>query len=201
MRRLGAVVVVGSVVLLAGCAAESSQFVGVTASPSASASVTASPSPSPSSEVEDLSDADLGIVFEDVPTDLTGDEADVYNTVATYQVEYWRTMTTNVASLAFDVLASVDIQAVMERIATNNEADDVSIAGVFRTRVHDVEVEGDLATAAVCDFYQDVTFQDADGPDTPETAGFGEPRSETLTLQRIEDGVWVIGLSESEGTC
>ncbi|WP_160158425.1 hypothetical protein [Cellulomonas sp. SLBN-39] len=194
--------VVGSVVLLAGCAAESSQFVGVTASPSTSASVTASPSPSPSSEVEDLSDAGLGIVFEDVPTDLTGDEADVYNTVAIYQSAYWRTMTTNTVSPVFSVIGSAEIKAIMRDTAEGNTAIDATIAGEFRTRVTDVVVDGDQATAVTCDDYEAVTFADAERSYTPAEAGFADVRRKEMTLQRVEgQDLWLVQMRTVDGTC
>ncbi|MBO0919705.1 hypothetical protein J1G42_02555 [Cellulomonas sp. zg-ZUI222] len=199
MGRVTTVTVVVGMLALAGCTSQAVEPPGLTASPTPQASAEATPEPTPESSTQDMSDPELGIIFDDVPT-LTGDEADVWNTVATYQVEYWRTMTTNTVSPAFAVIASADVQAVMERIATNNTADAVDIGGTFRTRVSDVTVTGDTATAAVCDDYRDATFADADGPDTPETAGFGYPRRETVQLQRLGDR-WVIGTTAGEGSC
>ena len=109
MRRAGAVLVSATClgVLVTGCTADTSDLPGLTASPTVA--VTASPSPSPTGIVES-SDPDLGIVFDDVP-DLTGDEAAVYNWIATYEKAYWSTLTTNQVSTDFSLLASAEVQA------------------------------------------------------------------------------------------
>lgn len=200
MRRVGAVAVCLGMLVLAGCTSQAQEPPGLTATPTAEPSASATPEPTATPETQDLSNPELGIVFDDVPA-LTGDEADVYNLVATYQLEYWRTMTTNTVSPAFGVIGSADVQAVMNRIATNNAADSVDIGGTFRTRVSDVAVEGDSATATTCDDYREATFADADGPDTPETAGFAEPRLKSLQIQRLEGNRWLVGTSEVTGSC
>jgi hypothetical protein len=194
------IVVLAGVLALAGCSQPAQEPGGLTVSPSAAGTASPTPSPTPESATQDLSDPALGIVFEDGPA-LTGDEGDVYNVAATYQVEYWRTMTTNTVSPAFGAIGSGDVLAVMNRIATNNTADAVDIGGTFRTRVDDVTVDGDTATAATCDDYREATFADADGPDTPETAGFAEPRLKKLQLQRVDGSRWIIGTSEVTGSC
>ncbi|TQL01855.1 hypothetical protein [Cellulomonas sp. SLBN-39] len=187
--------------LLAACSPDAAPQSTATPGRTVTAAPPAEPSPTPSPEVQDLSDPDLGIVFEDVPTDLTGDDADVYTTVATFQVEYWRTMTTNAVSPAFAVIGAAEISTLMEQIVATNVGVDARIGGVFRTRLSEVVVDGDDATVVACDDYAAVTFEDADGPDTPESAGFGEPTLKTVSLTRQADGPWLVGASVPEGTC
>ena len=93
------VVVVG---VLVGCTSPQEPLPGLTASATVTAAPSATPTPSPTI---DYSNPELGIVFEDDP-DLTGDEAEVYHWAATYETEYWRTMTTNTVSPKFTTIAS-----------------------------------------------------------------------------------------------
>ena len=200
-RVVSGVVLVLSVACLVSCTPSAPE---PTLAPTASTTPepTPTPTPTPTSEVQDLSDPDLGIVFEQVP-DLTGDAAAVYNTLATYEVEYWRMMTTNQVSPAFSVLASAEIQARIQQIAATNAAiEGGTIGGVFRAQVGEVTVDGDTATSTLCDDYRDVTFADPQGTYTPEQAGFGEPRLAKLTLTRIAaESRWLIQTSETLGTC
>jgi len=204
-RVLVGVLVVG---VLAGCTGggeEPSGLSTVTAEPTPEASPTPTPTPSPTSivgVVVDMSDPELGIVFDDIPA-LSGDEADVYNWIATYEQEYWRTLKTNEASPAFDVFTSADVKARMEEIAAINTADQSQYGGVFHVRISDISVDGDTATATTCDDYREVTVVEPDGPLTPEEAGLAEPISLKLTLARnpIGEGLWVVNTSERIGTC
>ncbi|GEL98886.1 hypothetical protein [Cellulomonas terrae] len=201
MGRVNVVVVSAAcALLLAGCTSAPAGSPGPTASPTTSE--TAAPAPTPTDEgADDLSDPELGIVFEDVP-ELDGDAADVHNWIATYSTEYWRTMTTNEVSPAFDLIGSADVQATMQGIVDQNVSSQVDIAGVFHARVGDVVVEGDTARGTVCDDYRDVTFTDPNGTYTPDDVGFGEPRHKTLTLTRVPDeDRWLVLTSVVEGTC
>jgi len=200
VKRVGTVVAVLAALVLTGCTSQAQEPPGLTASPTSVA--TSAPTPSetvPASQTPDPSDPELGIVFEDVP-DLTGDEADVWNTAATYRVEYWRTMTTNTVSPGFGAIAFGDTLEVMENIAATNAGISAQIGGTFRTRVFDVTITGDEASAMACDMYADVTFASVEGPATPQEAGFGENRLLRMPMKRIDDR-WLIGPSTREGTC
>ena len=112
----------------------------------------------------------LGIVFTDVP-DLTGDEADVYNWVATYQLEYWRTLTTNTVSPAFEPHRLRDVQATMERIVRNNTENGQGSAGCSRRGSSTSPSTGTPRRATTCDDFSDGTFADPDGTYTPKRRG------------------------------
>jgi hypothetical protein len=200
MSRVRSAALLLGALALAGCTSQAADTPAASTSPPPATTVAPTPEATPASTVADLSDPELGILFEDVPA-LTGDEADVYRTVATFQVEYWRTMTTNTVSPGAGVVAAPEMVAVLERIATNNGADSAQIGGTFRTRVSDVEVDGDVATALTCDMYADVTFADVNGSATPEEAGFGDNILLKDTLRRTPEGRWVLGTSERTGTC
>ena len=200
MRRAGAVLVSATClgVLVTGCAADTSDLPGLTASPTVA--VTVSPSASPTGIVES-SDPDLGIVFDDVP-DLTGDEADVYNWIATYEKAYWSTMTTNQVSTDFSLLASAEVQARMQQIAAQNVGIAAEIGGVIRVEVREIAVDGDSARAVACVDYSEATFADPDGTYTPDEAGFGGTFRESLTLARLAtEDRWMIMTTEVEATC
>lgn len=189
--------------LVAGCSSTAAEPPGLTASPSTTATATpsATATPEPEGGAEDMSDPELGIVFDDVPT-LEGDAADVHNWIATYEKEYWRTMTTNTVSPAFAVLGSADVQATMQGVVDQNVSSQVDIGGVFHARISDVVVDGDTATGTACDIYRDVTFADPHGTYTPQDVGFGEPRHKTLTLTRVAaEDRWLVLTSVVSGTC
>ena len=200
-RRWPVVTAAAVVVLLAGCTTPGPTPAATTPPPSSAASPTPTPTPTPTGGVQDQSDQALGIVFDDVPQ-LSGDEADVWNWIATYEKEYWRTMTTNEVSPAFAALGSAAVQKSMAQVVADNREVEATIGGTFRATVGGVTVDGDSATGVACDDYADVTFEDADGPDTPEEAGFGEPRRKRLTLQRLQgEGIWRVQTVKVEGTC
>jgi hypothetical protein len=178
--------------------------VGLNASPAATATPNSTSTPktkAATGAVQDLSDPSLGIVFDAVPA-VHGDAADVYNWIATFEKESWRTMTTNAVSPAFSVMASADVQATMTRVATNNTKDQVKIGGVFHATVANISVDGDTARGTVCDDYREATFSDAGGPDTPQAAGFGQPSLGEVTLARgALAGSWTIQKETRTGTC
>ena len=191
--------------VVAGCTGDDPDLPGLTASPTATPTPTPTPTPSPTSiagTVVDLSDPELGIVFEDVP-DLSGDEADVYNWMSTYRAEYWRTMRTNEPSPAFSVFTSPELQAEMARLAAENVADGWTVDGEFHVTIGDVAVDGDTATATTCDDYSAVTVTDAEGPVTLEEAGVDVPLllEATLTRSAHADGMWMVLTTDRVGTC
>jgi hypothetical protein len=200
----GALAVV--VALTAGCTAAAKEPVGLTASPTATAAPRPTPTPSPtptptSGVVVEKSDSTLGIVFEAAP-DVSGDAADVYNWMATYEKEVWRTLTTNTVSPALSIMASAEVQATMQQMATSNASDQAKVGGVFRARITDISVDGDTAHAKTCDDYREATFADAKGTYTPKEAGFGEARLSDFTLVRVAgESRWKIQSQAWTGTC
>jgi len=207
-RGVGGVVGVLVVGLLAGCTGGGQEPLGlstVTADPSPEVEATPTPTPTPTSivgRVLDMSDPEFGIVFDAVP-DLSGDEADVYNWVATFEQEYWRTLKTNEASPAFSVFTSADVQARLKEIATNNTNDQSQWSGVFHVRISDIGVDGDAARATTCDDYGQVTLVEPGGPVAPEEVGVAEPVLSEVTLARNHtgEGLWTIQTSKLVGTC
>ena len=196
------------VLLVGGCTAHDPDLPGLTASPTTESTPTATPTPTPTSTgsriagtVVDLSDAELGIVF-DVP-DLSGDEADVYNWIATYEVEYWRMLVTGEVSPSFSVFASPETQAEMERIAASNAADEARIGGVYRVTIGEIRVDGDTAVGTTCDDYRDVTLADSTGPLTLEEEGMDVPILIEITLSRhpLAEGAWIVGSMRGLGSC
>lgn len=170
---------------------------------------TPTPTPTPTSTdsqiagtVVDLSDPELGIVFEDVP-DLTGDEADVYNWVSTFELEYWRTLSTNEPSPAFSVFTSPEVQAGMATMAASNAEQGLTFAGTFHARVSAIVVTGDTATAITCDDYRDVTISGPDGPRSLESEGADVPVRSEVGLARSTTGVgvWTVLTNTSAGSC
>jgi len=175
----------------------------VTASPTViAASPTATPTPTAlTGVVMDLSDPALGIVFEKVP-DVHGGAADVYNWLATYEKEVWRTLTTNTVSPGLSILASAEVQATMQQMATSNAKDQAKVGGVFHATIADITVDGDTAHGTTCDDYRETTFADAKGTYTPKEAGFGEARLSKFTLVRVAaEDRWMIQSQEWTGPC
>lgn len=202
MGRINVVVVSAAcALLLAGCTSAPSGPPGLTASPTTSETAAPTPAPTEDEGVDDLSDPELGIVFEDIP-ELEGDAADVYNWIATYNKEYWRTLTTNTVSPAFGVLASAEVQARMQQIADKNTSIQGTIGGVLHSSISNVVVDGDSASGMVCDDFREATFADPTRSYTPEEAGFGDRASVKVTLARVSaEDRWTIATTTVEGTC
>ena len=204
VRRASAMVVCAvAALVLAGCTGSGDpDMPGLTASPSATRTPTPTPSPtSIAGTVVDLSDPELGIVFEDVP-DLSGDEADVYNWAATFQVEYWRTMTTNQVSPGMAVIAGPEVQTRMDRMVTNNAGNQLDVGGELAVVIARITVSGDTASAWMCDDFTGATFADPNGEYTPEEMGMDVPIAKTATLTRgAAEGQWIVGLLEDAGSC
>lgn len=188
--------------LLAGCTSEATGPSAQSTSPTASeAAPTPTPTPTPTPGVDDLSDPALGIVFEETPA-LEGDAADVHNWIATYEKEYWRTLTTNQVSPAFALIGSAEVQARQQDIADNNAADQATIGGTMRVRIKDIVVTGDTATGSACTDYGDATFADVNGTYTPAEAGFDPPVVVNFTLARVAaENRWIILTYDVPGRC
>jgi hypothetical protein len=170
-----------ALLLTAGCTAGGVEPPGLTAAPTIS---TPTPTPSPTADPDGIlveSDSEMGIVFEDVP-DLTGVEADVYDTVALYKKAYWTTMTTNQVNPMFDTIASPELKTNMEQIAADLVAISADVSGTYRVRISQVAVNEDEGSASVvtCSDYREATFAAADGPLTPEEAGKGDPPAQRV---------------------
>lgn len=202
MRHLLPVTAVAVALLVAGCSSEAAEPAGLTASPTVAPtpSPTPEPSPSPTDGIQVHSDPEVGIVFEDVP-DLTGDEAEVYNWIATYQKAYWQTLRTNEVSGILATITSADMQDRLAGIASGNAAGGVSIGGTFRTRISDIVVTGDTATGVKCDDLREATFTTAQREWTPGEVGTDVPERGTVELIRLDDGVWYINSVAEAGTC
>lgn len=194
--------------LLAGCTGDDGgDMPGLAASPSAEVTPTATPTPTPSGSqiagtVVDLSDPELGIVFEELP-DLDGDEADVYNWIATYRFEYWRTLATTEPSPAFSMFTAPEVQARMADLAAENAAEELRFDGTFHVTIGGITVDGDTARGTACDDYRDVTIEDAAGPRTLAEEEADAPVLLEIALGRnpAGDGLWTVLSSEWIGAC
>ncbi|MBO3086609.1 hypothetical protein [Cellulomonas fengjieae] len=201
MRR--AAVVVGtalSIAVLAGCSTQEADPPAPTSSATAAPSPTPTPTPSPSGIVEG-SDLELGIVLDDVP-ELGGDDAQVYNWAATYEKEYWRTLTTNAISPAMSLLASPELQQRVTTLVQSNVADKWVIDGTMHVRIDSIVVDGDTASAAVCRDFSDTTATEDGRALTPEELG-PDLVPKQMTLARVAgEQRWTVLTSETgAGTC
>lgn len=207
MRRMatGFVALSLAVAVAAGCSSPAAEPAGPTASTSpTTAAPTATPTEAPTAAtgvIQDLSDPALGVVFEAAPA-LTGDDADVYNWIATFEKESWRTKATSVVSPAMDVIASPEVRAQVQSASDTNKLDASVFGGVITVRIGAISVDGDAASGTACRDFATVTFTNADGPDTPEQAGFGQPRLLELTLARVPaENRWTVQTLKENGTC
>lgn len=211
MRRMatGFAALSVAMAVTAGCSSPVEAPVGPTASPAPTpAAPTATPTQTPTETptaatgvVQDLSDPALGIAFEPAPA-LTGDDADVYNWIATFEKESWRTKATSVVSPAMDVIASPEVRAQVQSATDTNNLDSSVFGGVIAVRIGAISVDGDAASGTACRDFTAVTFTNADGPDTPEQAGFGQPRLLELTLARVPaENRWKVQTLKENGTC
>jgi len=203
MRQVAGVVVVTVLVgALAGCTGSTPEAPSPTASAPASATPTPTPTPTPTSDVNDESDTALGIVFGDAPA-LEGDAAQVYNWVSVFEKEYWRTMTTNEVSPAFDLIGSPEVKIQMESMAGNNAKSKLDVGGTFQVTISDVAVDpaAGSATASACTDFSKATFTDPNGSYTPAQVGVPKPTHHDLTLRRVTGDQWRIMTSNENGTC
>jgi len=193
---------VGALLLLTACTSQAAEPPGLTASPTATTTDAPTPTPEPTATdgIQVHSDAELGIVFEDVP-DLTGDEAEVYNWIATYQKAFWQTLRTNEVSGTFAAFTSAEIQDTMARIAANNTSGNARIAGTFRTRISEIVVDGDTASGVKCDDLGEATFTNDTGTFTAEDVGKDVAERNKLELIRLDDGTWYVNRLVGDGTC
>jgi hypothetical protein len=206
MRRIvtGFGVLLFAVGLTAGCSAAAKEPVGLTASPTATA--TATPTSTPNAEavagvVRDWSDPALGVVFEAVPA-VQGDAADVYNRMASFEKEAWRTTTTNQLSPGLDLVASAEVKADFQSTSDANVKNGNHYGGVIHVRVDGISVNGDTARGTACRDYAKATFSDAAKSYTPEEAGFGKPLLIEVTLAHVNgENVWKVMTAKENGTC
>jgi hypothetical protein len=200
MRRAVVVGTALSIAVLAGCSTQESDPPAPTSSTTVVPSATPTPTPSPTGIVE-TSDLELGIVLDDVP-EVGGDEAQVYNWAATYEKEYWRTLTTNVVSPAMSLLASPELQQRVATLAQSNVDDKWVIAGTMHVRIDSIVVDGDTASAAVCRDFSDTTATEDGRALTPEELG-PDLVPKQMTLARVAgEQRWTVLTSETgAGTC
>lgn len=189
------------IALTAGCSAAAEEPIGLNASPTATKSPAPAPTPTPTDGPEDMSDPEVGIVFEDIPT-ATGDAADVQNWMSAFEVESWRTTTTKIVSASLSALASGTVQENAKAIVDQNIRGENVIGGVVHVRIGEISIEGDTARGTACRNYTDVTFANPTGSDTPDEAGFGEPHRMEMTLARvIGEDRWRVQTLAWNGTC
>lgn len=178
------------VAVLAGCSAQGHEPSTATAASTS----TPEPAPSPTERTTtDLSDPELGVVFDDIPA-LTGPAASAHDAVALYQVEQWRTLTTGRVSPALAPLVSPELLRKAEYGVQRNTEAGWLFDGTLHISVADVAVDGTTATASVCRDHVEVLFLNTDGsaPKTYEEIEF--PRYERLAvrLSTADGGVtWV----------
>ena len=193
--------------VLTGCSGGGSDMPGLTASPTVSATPT--PTPTPTAEefteelgvVFDFSDPDLQLVFEDVPRELTGDAADVYNAIALWVRESWRSITTNqVSPYLYESSSAAVIESVEADVALAVERGN-TIGGVHRVTVGDVVVDGEAATGTACRDFREGSFVNANGSHDPADVGFGVPALMEYSLVDRGEGVWWIESITEVGTC
>ena len=190
----------GALLLLTACTSPAVEPPGLTASPTTTPTPSPTPEPTPTDGIQVHSDPEAGIFFEEVP-DLSGDEAEVYNWIATYQKAYWQTLRTNELSGTLASIASADMQATLQQIATDNAASGVRVTGTFRTRITDIVVTGDTATGVKCDDLREATFATAEHEWTPTEVGTDVPERGTVELTRLDGGVWYINNVLEAGSC
>ena len=186
------------VLLLTGCTSPTVEPPALTASPTTSA--TPEPSPTPTDGIQIHSNTEAGILFDDVP-DLTGDEAEVYNWIATYQKAFWETLRTNEVSDTFAAFTSAEVQDSLAQPASNNAAHGFRVGGTFTTWIRDIAVTGETATAVNCDDLREATFATDAGTFSAEDVGQGVPQRYRVELLRLDSGTWYINRFVKEGTC
>lgn len=192
----GLLVVIG---LTAGCSAAAEEPIGLNASPTATKSP--APAPTPTDGPEDMSDPEVGIVFEDIPA-VTGDAADVHNWMSAVEVEQWRSLTTTIVSASLSAYASGTVQEDMQVTVNSNKAKGNVMGGVLRVRIGDIRVDGDTAKGTACRNYTDVTFADAERTYTVQEVGRDQPRLMEMTLARVSgEDRWTVQTLGWNGTC
>jgi len=196
MSRVGALLVV--ITLMTGCTSTAKDPTGPTPTPTVKSP---SPTPTPTDGPADLSDPELGIVFETAP-DLHGDAADAYDIIALFEHESWSTMTTHQISSMFSTIASTEVQAQIQTAEDWSAEHGAVYGGVLHVRVDNIVVNGDTASGSVCENYADATFADTTRTYTPEEAGFGQPWLMNMTLTRVSpEGLWRVMTIKENGTC
>ena len=188
--RVREVLVVGAcVTLLAGCAAEKADPPGLTASPTPAARPSA-PEPTPTERTAtDLSDPELGIVFDDIP-DVTGAAASAHDAAAIFEAENWRSTTTGSVSPALAPFVSPELLRKVEYSVQRNAEDGWSFDGTMHITISDVVVDAATATVSVCSDYENVLFISSDGtpPQTFEELGVSRFERTTTRLSTFDDG-------------
>jgi hypothetical protein len=200
VRRFAFVaVLVVSGALLVGCTSED-PAPAVSTSPAALPTPT--PTPTPSDAPADMSDATLGIVFEDTP-DVTGPARSAHDAVAIFMKEFWRSISTGEVSGLIPELASADVsQMVADNVQVNAEQG-YTVGGTMHYAVSAPQVDGQNGTATVCVDPRDALFGSTDGSPPQSAADVGsEPELIRMTLLQVgDDGRWMIQTFEGGGPC
>lgn len=109
-------------------------------------------------------------------------------------------MTTNQVSPGASVVAAPEVVERMAESATQNAGLELKITGTFHTTISNVAVEGDSATASVCDDFRDVVVADPNGTYTPVEVGL-EDLAQRLTINRSGTGGWLVAVNDVVGQC
>ena len=189
---------------LIGCSTQEPAASPSTPAPVASASATPTPTPEPEpapTEVVETSDPDLGIVLNENPG-LTGAEAEVYNWVAAYETEFWRSLTTNTVSTGVSLMASPELEAGFESMVQANVAAGTHYTGTIRFTIDSIVVTDGTATASVCQDFSQVSSVHDDRTFTAEEAGIAQPQSRAMTLVGIPaESRWIVQTEAAGGPC
>lgn len=199
MNRPSVLVALGvSVLLLGACSAPAEEAAESTPIAVEPTTPTPTPTPTPTAEAEPTGPE---IVVADAA--LEGDAKDVHGWVETFTTEVWRTLTTNEVSPAFSIPPLAAARAQMDAMVATNTAAQAQVGGTLHAAISDVVVNGDDATAVVCEDYADVTYSDAEGPKSPEQLVTNVRRKVAVSLVRSPQGVgiWALTGYEDAGTC
>jgi hypothetical protein len=202
MSRVVAWAVVGVVLvgLLAGCSSGRHEPPKGTASPSAVAE-SPTPSPTPTGEsVIDPSDPKLGIVFTKMPV-LTGDAAAALNGLSFFESEFWRALSTGKVDPIFMLIASSDVQAIVQAQVDGNIALGVTIHGTLTESVNITRADAGTAVGTTCQDFSGVTFTNARGTFTAAEGGIVDKYLFDVTLSRPNGAGWIVETYKENGTC
>ena len=202
MSRVVARFVVGAMLvgLLAGCSSGRHEPPKGTASPS---TATESPTPSATSTGEsviDASDPKLGIVFTKMP-DLTGDAASALNGLSLFESEFWRATTTGKVDPILMLIASSNVQAIVQAQVDGNIARGATIHGTLTVSVNITRADAGTALGTTCQDFSGVTFTNAKGTFTEAEVGIVDKYLFDVTLSRPNGTGWMVDTYKRNGKC
>lgn len=186
--------------LLSGCAAQTSDTPGSTASPT----TTASSTPSPTAEAagpRDLSDPELGVEFTDFPRDQGEQTAAAIETFMLFEIQFWRASTTNTVPPGPWAVASDEAIAWIQAQVDGNTASGFVVGGELSTSIAVDSVGADRAVLTVCRDLGRLTFIDGAGTSLPASEiGVPATSAARITLSTTSTG-WSVANVETVGEC